>query len=130
MNKETCPCGSQKNFETCCLPYISGKDLPPTPEALMRSRYSAYTQANIPYIEKTQCARAAQGFDPVAAAQWAEQAEWLGLTVLHASKVKKGRGFVEFEAHYRVGPQAQCIHEKSEFRLIEKRWCYVSGEHH
>ena len=49
----TCPCGSGKPLSACCGPYLEGKEDPPTPEALMRSRYTAYTQGNLDYIEKT-----------------------------------------------------------------------------
>ena len=48
-----CPCGSNKPFAQCCEPYLQGKAIAPTPEALMRSRYSAYAMHQFDYIENT-----------------------------------------------------------------------------
>ncbi|MGE0616813.1 MAG: YchJ family metal-binding protein, partial [Bacteriovoracia bacterium] len=45
-----CPCGTQSNYADCCERYISGKQYAPTPEALMRSRYTAYTKAEMGYL--------------------------------------------------------------------------------
>lgn len=42
----SCPCHSQKNYDTCCQPYHEGK-LPENALVLMRSRYSAYAM-NLP----------------------------------------------------------------------------------
>ena len=49
-----CSCGSGRDYVTCCQPYVEGRAHPETPEALMRSRYTAYTMADIDYIEKTE----------------------------------------------------------------------------
>src|SRR5687767_1109085 len=47
-----CPCGGP-SLATCCGPYLDGTALPPTAEALMRSRYTAYTLKNEPYLLAT-----------------------------------------------------------------------------
>lgn len=49
----TCPCCSEKPFSECCEPFISGEQLPQTPEELMRSRYTAYTLVDVEYLIKT-----------------------------------------------------------------------------
>ena len=59
----TCPCGSKKNYADCCQPFIELKKIPETPEQLMRSRYTAYTQANMDYIVRTMRGKAAADFD-------------------------------------------------------------------
>ncbi|MBL4770156.1 MAG: hypothetical protein JKY61_03170 [Planctomycetes bacterium] len=41
--KLMCPCGSQLAKSKCCVRYIQGFENAPTPEALMRSRYTAFT---------------------------------------------------------------------------------------
>ncbi len=46
-----CPCSSGLDFASCCEPYLTGAKLPPAPEALMRSRYSAFATGNITYLE-------------------------------------------------------------------------------
>ena len=48
-----CPCGSHKSYSGCCEPYLSGQKAALTPEALMRSRYSAFTKRKFSYLTKT-----------------------------------------------------------------------------
>ncbi|MFZ2315813.1 MAG: YchJ family protein [Gammaproteobacteria bacterium] len=121
-----CACGSKKDYADCCQPFIDGTKLPSTPEALMRSRYTAYTQRNIDYIAKTMASPASDGFNAEEAKAWAEQCEWLKLEVIEAS-YNQLTGFVEFIAHFNHHQQRQMIHEKSEFHLINSKWVYVNG---
>jgi uncharacterized protein YchJ len=81
-----CPCGSSIDFDQCCARFITAAELPQTPEQLMRSRYTAYTQANIDYIVKTMKAPANIDFDPVEAKSWAKDVKWLGLEVANTSQ--------------------------------------------
>ena len=39
---KSCPCGSGRSYAACCRPAHDGSVPPPTPEALMRARYSAF----------------------------------------------------------------------------------------
>lgn len=125
-----CPCGSNNAYLSCCGIYIEQHHLPTTPEQLMRSRYSAYTLANIDYIMKTMQGPAAQNFDPLSAKQWAEQAQWLKLEVLnaHIDSRDSTKGFVEFKAYYFINNLQQCLHEVSEFHLQNGQWYYVDGK--
>ena len=50
---DLCPCGSNKSFDNCCGPYLSSAALPPSAEALMRSRYTAYTRMDDKYLLDT-----------------------------------------------------------------------------
>lgn len=122
-----CPCGSKKFYLACCGLFISGKKIPETPEQLMRSRYSAYTRANINYIMQTMKAPAANQFDPVHAKNWAHQSTWLGLKVIHTS-VQENKGYVEFIARYSYQGKSESLHEVSEFCFEEGRWFYVGGK--
>ena len=45
----TCPCGSSLALTECCGPIIAGSPAP-SAEAMMRARYTAYTQHNIDFI--------------------------------------------------------------------------------
>ena len=128
MKKEQCPCGSQQLFSRCCGVYIGGAQLPEKPETLMRSRYSAYTQANIDYIQQTMCGPASDGFNADEAREWAGQVNWLGLRVLNSTLENADKGFVEFIARYRLGQTPHKLHERSEFHRIDGRWFYVGGE--
>src|SRR3990167_4979260 len=122
---ENCPCGSLKNYATCCEIFITGKKPAPTPEALMRSRYTAYTKANIDYIKRTMQGPALKGFDELHAKQWASEVTWLGLRVKHSSE-KNNRGWVEFFARYAMNHEGHEIHELSEFERINEQWYYTN----
>ena len=49
----SCPCDSGRPFAACCEPYVSGRTPAPTAEALMRSRYTAYTLQDADYLLRT-----------------------------------------------------------------------------
>lgn len=92
----------------------------PTPEALMRSRYSAYVVGLIDYLLATWHPSTAPGeleLSPV---------KWIGLEVLRA-EVGGDAGVVEFVARCRVSGRAQRMHEVSRFVRHEGRWFYIDG---
>lgn len=121
-----CPCGSRKQYYDCCGRFISGQSFPGTPEELMRSRYTAYTRANVDYIANTMKGPAAVGFNKAEAKEWAESLQWIRLKVLNTEVDPNGeKGFVEFIAVFREhGGAAQKRQEHSEFRRIDGRWYY------
>lgn len=123
----TCACGSVKNYAECCGLYIDGHTLPETPEALMRSRYTAYTQANIDYIAKTMKGPALERFNAENAKTWANSVEWLQLKVV-ASSVDATKGSVEFLAYFKEGNRKFVMHELSDFQLEHGQWFYVDGK--
>lgn len=122
-----CPCGSGKAYATCCAPYLEGKALPPTPEALMRSRYVAYTQNNFDYIEETMGGASLETFDPKRAQTMAKDTQWTKLEVLSSSE-NGNRGTVQFIAFYTFRGEEQMMHEISTFEKIKGKWLYVGGE--
>lgn len=122
-----CPCGSEKNFEECCGPFIVGAKTAETPEQLMRSRYSAYAMHQVDYIEKTMKEPANKDFKKEEALNWARRVKWQGLEVLNATS-KKDKGFVEFIAHYFEGGKTHSMHEISEFHFLDNQWYYVDGK--
>ena len=130
----SCPCGSKKDYTACCEVFIQKKASAPTPEALMRSRYTAYTQANMDYILRTMRPPASVGFEPLSAYQWAKSVCWLKLKVVSATKINSAdtmtnnQGFVEFIAYFQENNKKQTIHELSEFHLIDSEWFYVDGK--
>jgi SEC-C motif domain protein len=129
MIPNACPCQSKKQYADCCGPYIQGNLPAPTPEALMRSRYSAYTQADTDYIKNTMTGCAARGFVPRDAKIWAEQAQWLGLNVINTQKGQnEHHGFVEFAARIKNADGIHFIHEISEFKKTDDAWFYVDGK--
>ncbi|MDF1827915.1 MAG: YchJ family metal-binding protein [Legionellaceae bacterium] len=124
-----CACGSQRDYDQCCQPYVTGQATPKTPEALMRSRYTAYTLADIAYIEKTQRGKAAEGFHALDAYVWAKRVTWLNLEVVNTSLKSPQKGTVEFIARFIDAGVTQSMHEKSEFIKKAGQWFYVDGVH-
>jgi len=125
-----CPCGSKKDYQHCCELYIREQSIPQTPEALMRSRYTAYSQANIEYIKKTMQGKPLTNFNENEAKHWASQVLWLELKVIHATqnKLDDQTGTVEFIATYLESDLLKTIHENSLFRRIDNRWFYIDGQ--
>lgn len=121
-----CPCGSSKRYLECCGAYLLKKSIPDTPEALMRSRYTAYVEGNIDYIRRTMRGTALLNFNKHKAK---EKVNWRGLEIMNTSLEPENPaiGYVEFKAKYAKDQQELCLHEKSEFHLIEGRWYYVDG---
>ncbi|MAK63062.1 MAG: hypothetical protein CMK09_18995 [Ponticaulis sp.] len=124
----TCSCGSGKALADCCEPYLTGAAVPETAEALMRSRYTAYTLRNIGYLARTQ--ETDQPFDAVSAADWARQADWKRLDIVNtqAGQASDETGKVEFIAWYLLGEDLTCHNEVSDFRRRDGNWFYTHGE--
>ncbi|QBE63899.1 YchJ family protein [Pseudoduganella lutea] len=138
-----CPCGGGPSLAACCGPYIDGTLLPATAELLMRSRYTAYTLKNEPYLLATWHASTRPTeriIDPD------EPLQWLGLEVKSTLRLRQrkadfgGQGhpdqdYVEFVARFRQHGKGQRLHEISRF-LREPdpalggtpRWFYVDGD--
>lgn len=125
-----CPCGSKKESKDCCLLIINGEKEAKTAEDLMRSRYTAFTLANIDYLMRSQHSKTRDLKDKKNIQNWAASVLWTGLQVLEtkAGTVRDESGFVEFKALYVEHGKLQQIHEKSLFRRENNKWVYVSGE--
>lgn len=120
-----CYCGSGKNFNNCCEPYIQGTFKAPTAQALMRSRYSAYAVHNADYLWQTTALKERRHHSKAAILEWAKTNQWLKLEVLNATETT-----VEFKAYYLDGLlRAQVHHEKSTFVKEEGNWYYVDGQY-
>ncbi|MBK3516445.1 YchJ family protein [Carboxylicivirga marina] len=126
-----CPCASNQLYSQCCQPYINSKENAPTAEKLMRSRYTAFTLANVDYLMKTHHQNTRAINDKAEMKQWASSVQWMGLTVMNTSAglATDTMGKVEFKALYIEQGVLQAIHEKSLFRKEKGKWYYVSGEH-
>jgi SEC-C motif-containing protein len=127
---DLCPCGSGTATATCCLPYITRKAQPPTAEALMRARYSAYVLQEIDYVLDTHAPESREGVDRASTEAWSKNAVWRGLEIKDkvAGGPKDETGVVEFIARYDVKEQELSHHERSTFRKIDGAWLYADGE--
>jgi len=128
IGKQTrCACDSKKNFADCCGGYIEGNTPAPSAEALMRSRYSAYTLGCEDYLLAT--------WHPSTRPATLDRVEkvettWLGLEVKrHEYHLQvPDRAVVEFVARYTVGGRAYRLHEVSRFVREGEQWFYVDGD--
>lgn len=135
---EACPCGGP-SLATCCAPFIAGSALPPTAEALMRSRYTAYTQKNASYLLATWHSTT-RPLDPIIDEK--EPIRWLGLEVKSALRLRQRKvdlpddpdsDTVEFVARFKLGGRAHRLHEVSRFlrepdpETGAPRWYYLDG---
>ena len=119
-----CPCGSEEPYTACCQKHhsglLAGEAGAPTPEALMRSRYSAYALGLSDYLLATWHPSSAPGELEL----W--PIKWIGLEVLHAQSTGDA-GVVEFVALCKVNGRAQRMHETSRFVREDGRWLYIDG---
>jgi SEC-C motif domain protein len=126
-----CPCGSTKIYGACCGLWHTGffaspKRHAPSPDALMRSRYSAYVLQLADYLLSTWHSSTAPGeidFPPT---------KWLGLDI-KAAETRNDAGVVEFVARYRDNTGcAGRLHETSRFVREgtgdDARWLYIDGQ--
>lgn len=128
-----CACGSLKNFEACCQPYLQRKAMPETAEQLMRSRYTAFTLVDVDYLRDTLAPESRHDFDAKSTKEWASQSKWKGLQILKTSKgtAEDKKGTVEFVATFEQNGTGIEHHEVSEFRKADNgQWYFVDGESH
>jgi SEC-C motif domain protein len=131
-----CPCRAREaapvRYADCCGRWHEGLargEHAPTPEALMRSRYSAYallqgrgpaSPATRAYLMQTWHASSAPGELELGPLQWT------GLEILH-EETRGDAGVVEFVAHHKVNGRAATMHEVSRFVREGGAWRYVDG---
>ena len=119
-----CPCCSNLEYHNCCEPFHTNKELPSTPEALMRSLYAAYALHLIDYLIATTHSQTRNLHLKKDVENWAKQNIWLKLEIIAASNDK-----VEFKAYYRNAAKDYTHHENSTFKMENNRWYYLSGEY-
>jgi SEC-C motif domain protein len=124
-----CPCGSAKPLTQCCGLYHSGVQLAPSPEALMRSRYSAYCLGHIDYLVATMREPALSATSRETMQQTAQHVQWCGLRILATpSSCCEAHGIVEFIAYYTTQGQSGYLHERSDFEYYNGAWYYTQGQ--
>lgn len=122
---QPCPCGSGATLAQCCGIYLTG-DNAPTPEALMRSRYTANALGRADYLRRTWHPSTCP-----AQLSLADGPQWLALEVRRTVEADAtGSAFVEFVAHYRQGGRSGALHETSRFVWEGGQWLYLDGDIH
>ena len=118
---DLCPCGSGLVYAACCQPLHLGQPAA-TPEALMRSRYSAFVREDTAYL----LASWDDSTRPPTL-ELAPATQWLGLQIVH-SQATGDDGEVEFVAHFREGDEWFRLDEISGFRRgADGYWRYLDG---
>ena len=121
-----CPCGSGRTFEECCGPIIAGSPAP-TPEALMRSRYSAFVTGELDHVDRTHAAEVRDDFNRAEAERSIKECTWLGLEINNAAE-NGDEGTVEFVARFKRGGQEYVQHELASFCRRDGHWFYLDGK--
>lgn len=122
-----CPCKSQQEFSKCCGLYIKQDVNAPTAEALMRSRYTAYTLADVNYLKKTWAPQNCPPLNPVEL----KQTRWVGLKIIAKEKGESGddTGIVEFIAYYKApNGKVAMLRERSQFYQKDGAWFYLHAD--
>lgn len=120
-----CYCGSSLSFENCCEPYLKNINKPPTTEALMRSRYSAFATGAADYLVSTTHSSERKFHNKAEIIEWSKSNHWIKLEVLASTETT-----VTFKAYYLDSElKAQIHNEHSTFIFENNSWYYVDGLH-
>lgn len=127
-----CYCDSGLSFSSCCEPYISGQQNAPSPQALMRSRYSAYCIENWQYILHTYGEIQRQSLSASDLQASAQNTRWQRLEIVATSDYATNgqNNLVEFKAYYLFEGRAHVLHETSRFEYQQDGWRYTTGVIH
>ncbi|RTR06343.1 YchJ family protein [Halomonas nitroreducens] len=118
--RHDCPCGSGRPLAACCGRYHDGEPAP-TPEALMRSRYSAFALGLADYLLSSWASETRPASLPDDG-----PTQWVRLEILEHGE-SGDEGTVHFRATFREGRRWGVLEEHSRFRREAGRWFYVDG---
>jgi len=123
-----CPCGSELEYNTCCQPIISGEKLAKTPEEVMRSRYSAFSEIELDYLKESLHPDHRNDYDEESVRSWSVNSEWEKLEIVNSEINEDGiTGNVEFIAHFSQNDQQVVHHELATFEKMDDKWYFVDG---
>jgi len=109
---------------------IAGENPATTAEQLMRARYTAYTRAEMDFLQESLHPDGRQENDDASARDWAENSEWHSLEIVEtvAGGVDDDTGKVEFVATYTYKDETQRYHEVATFEKLNEAWYFKEGE--
>ena len=125
-----CKCGSGKLYSNCCGVAHQALNTVKTAEQLMRSRYTAFTQANGDYLMLSHHSSTRPLAEKQEIVDWANSVKWLRLEILNTSKGLDSdtEGTVEFKAYFKEKGSQNFIHENSKFVRESGCWVYLGIE--
>ncbi|MBO3747757.1 hypothetical protein J5X84_16890 [Streptosporangiaceae bacterium NEAU-GS5] len=120
--RDLCPCGLPASYAECCGRLHRGDAVAPTAEALMRSRFSAFSVGDEAYLLRTwhPDTRPRQ-VTTGGTTRWT-RLEILGST---AGSPVHTQGTVRFRAHYLERGRAGVMEENSRFVRHQGAWVYL-----
>ncbi|PZP35158.1 MAG: hypothetical protein DI603_04590 [Roseateles depolymerans] len=126
---DSCPCGLPRRYADCCGALhaafaADGRLAAPTPEALMRSRYTAFVLDLRDYLLASWHASTR----PAALEPPEPGLRWLGLELRHHAQTDAEHGTVSFVARSKLGGRAHRLQETSRFVREGGEWFYLDGE--
>ncbi|MCB9796280.1 MAG: SEC-C domain-containing protein [Alphaproteobacteria bacterium] len=126
-----CPCHSGKRYKRCCQPHHEGRPAP-SPEALMRSRYSAYALGLTDYLIATTAPESPHRVAPEQRwvselSAFSQATRFVSLEIREAWEEGE-RGLVHFVAGLSQAGHRIPMEERSLFRRADGRWLYVEAE--
>lgn len=125
--KELCPCGSEKDYTSCCLVIHKDQSIAKNPVEIMRARYAAFVKKNISFLVNTIDPQVREVHDEFNYSNWANNAEFTKLIII-SEAVDNNKGTVEFEAYFHEDGKDQVLHELSRFRKQAGCWYYRDGK--
>jgi SEC-C motif-containing protein len=127
---KACPCGSGLGYEECCRPLIAGERKAQTAEQVMRSRYSAYVEKEIPYLRSSLHPDHRGDFDEKSSRAWAEGSEWHSLEIVKTvgGGPDDDEGEVEFIASFSQKGVRADHRELATFARSGGEWFFVDGK--
>lgn len=125
-----CPCGTGLAFDQCCQPIIEGARIPETAEALMRARYTAYTQAAMDFLRESLHPDRRDEHDAESVRAWAAESQWHGLEILTLEDggPEDELGLVEFACEFTREEERHRHHERARFARHDGNWYFVDGD--
>ncbi|UTW45887.1 YchJ family protein [bacterium SCSIO 12696] len=118
-----CPCGSSLTYQDCCQPIHLGTPAS-SAEALMRSRYSAFSTGLIDYLITSHHPSRRTPNEHLELQQSMSNTRWLNLQII-ASETDNT---VEFIATYEEDGELGQLHERSNFVYENGHWYYLDGQ--
>lgn len=121
MSSQICPCCSGKSYQACCQPLHKGSKAE-SPEQLMRSRYSAFSQGNSQYLLETSSEQLRGSLTKDDLDQTCEAFQFVSLEIVSAQSET-----VEFIANLLLDNELHSLHETSSFIMQNGNWKYDTG---
>ncbi|MBF0117871.1 MAG: YchJ family protein [Desulfobacterales bacterium] len=127
---DKCPCGSDKIYKECCEPLISGQKHAENAEALLRSRYTAYTLSDVGYLLKTIHPKKKKQDDEKSIREWSKNSTWHKLEIIDIQNGVNDdlSGSIEFTVDFSERGKRKKHHELAEFKKEKGIWYFYDGK--